>query len=65
MSILINKNTKVICQGITGREGTYHTEQAITYGKKMLATSGLAIVAADDLADAADKITASVKKRAA
>jgi len=37
MSILVNKNTKVICQGITGREGTYHTEQAIAYGTQMVA----------------------------
>ena len=29
MSILIDKNTKVICQGITGSQGTFHTEQAI------------------------------------
>ncbi|MDE3038100.1 MAG: succinate--CoA ligase subunit alpha [Pseudomonadota bacterium] len=36
MSILVNKNTKVICQGITGREGTYHSEQAIAYGTKMV-----------------------------
>jgi succinyl-CoA synthetase alpha subunit len=36
MSILINKNTKVICQGITGREGTYHSEQAVAYGTKMV-----------------------------
>src|SRR6185295_7748996 len=36
MSILINKSTKVICQGITGREGTYHSEQAIAYGTKMV-----------------------------
>src|SRR6185436_4883704 len=36
MSVLINKNTKVICQGITGREGTYHTEQAIAYGTHMV-----------------------------
>lgn len=36
MSILINKDTKVICQGITGREGTYHSEQAIAYGTKMV-----------------------------
>jgi succinyl-CoA synthetase beta subunit len=37
----------------------------VELGKKMLATSGLAILAADDLADAADKITSSVKKQAA
>ena len=36
MSVLIHKNTKVICQGITGREGTYHTEQALAYGTKMV-----------------------------
>ena len=36
MSILINKNTRVICQGITGAQGTFHTEQAIAYGTKMV-----------------------------
>lgn len=36
MSILINKQTKVICQGFTGREGTYHSEQAIAYGTAMV-----------------------------
>jgi succinyl-CoA synthetase alpha subunit len=36
MSILINKNTKVICQGLTGEAGTFHTEQAIKYGTKMV-----------------------------
>lgn len=36
MSILINKNTKVLCQGFTGREGTYHSEQAVAYGTKMV-----------------------------
>ena len=36
MSILINKNTKVICQGFTGREGTYHSEQAVAYGTQMV-----------------------------
>ncbi|MFO1132404.1 MAG: succinate--CoA ligase subunit alpha [Hyphomicrobiales bacterium] len=37
MSILVNKNTKVICQGITGNNGTFHTEQAIAYGTQMVA----------------------------
>ena len=37
MSILIGKNTKVICQGITGNNGTFHTEQAIAYGTRMVA----------------------------
>ena len=36
MSILIDKNTKVICQGVTGAQGTFHTEQAIAYGTKMV-----------------------------
>ena len=37
MSILINKNTKVIVQGLTGKTGTFHTEQALRYyGTKMV-----------------------------
>ncbi len=36
MSILVNKNTRVICQGFTGQQGTFHSEQSIKYGTKMV-----------------------------
>ena len=36
MSVLVDKNTRVICQGFTGAQGTFHSEQAIAYGTKMI-----------------------------
>ena len=36
MAVLVNENTKVICQGLTGSQGTFHTEQAVAYGTQMV-----------------------------
>ena len=67
MSILVNKNTKVICQGFTGSHGTFHSEQSIKYGtnfqegKKILNNSGIKIISANNLGDAAKKIVEAIK----
>src|SRR3990167_7592597 len=66
MSILVNKNTKVICQGITGEQGTFHTKQMVAYGTKMVGgvTPGKGGTNVDGI-PVFDTVEAAVKKTCA
>ena len=63
MSILVDRNTKVITQGMTGETGTFHTEQALAYGTQMVAgvtpgkggTTHLDLPVYDTVAEAVEK----------
>ena len=69
MSILVDKNTKVICQGFTGNQGTFHSQQAIAYGTKMVGgttpgkggTTHLGLPVFDTVREAKEKVTAAFK----
>src|SRR5690606_28079679 len=67
MSVLVDKNTTVICQGFTGAQGTFHSEQAVAYGTKMVGgvtpgkggTTHLDLPVFDTVAEAVEKTGAN------
>src|SRR3546814_18510414 len=69
MSVLVDKNTKVICQGFTGAQGTFHSEQAIAYGTRMAGgvtpgkggTTHLDLPVFDTVAEAVEKPVATAR----
>ena len=68
MSILVNRNSKIICQGITGKQGTFHTDQCMQYGTKIVGgvTPGkggqehLGVPVFDNISEAKDQTDADV-----
>lgn len=58
MAVLIDENTKVICQGLTGSQGAFHSEEAIASGAKMV---GGVTLGEGGMEHAAKKIVAAVK----
>ena len=71
MSILVNKNTRVITQGMTGETGTFHTQQALAYGTQMVGgvtpgkggTTHLDLPVFDTVAEAVEKTGADASYR--